>query len=69
HLGIEKHIWKAKEGIRSKRFTRGSQEVRNRAPCGRTVPSYVRPHVSLRASRDELCQHPRDRVFDVLFLM
>ncbi|MED6196268.1 hypothetical protein PIB30_045917 [Stylosanthes scabra] len=38
-LGIEKGIGKAKEGIRSKRFIRGSQEVRNRAPCGRTVPS------------------------------
>ncbi|MED6209111.1 hypothetical protein PIB30_051486, partial [Stylosanthes scabra] len=37
---IEKGIGKAKEGIRSKRFTRGSQEVRNRAPCDRTVPSY-----------------------------
>ncbi|MED6175082.1 hypothetical protein PIB30_075109 [Stylosanthes scabra] len=39
HLGIKKDIGKAKKGIRSKRITRGSQEVRNRAPCGRTVSS------------------------------
>ncbi|MED6165324.1 hypothetical protein PIB30_098493 [Stylosanthes scabra] len=38
-LGIEKYIGKAKEGIRSKRVTRGSQEVKNRAPYGRTVSS------------------------------
>ncbi|MED6175245.1 hypothetical protein PIB30_076578 [Stylosanthes scabra] len=38
-LGIEKGIEKAKEGIRSKRISRGRQQVRIRAPCGRTVPS------------------------------
>ncbi|MED6198044.1 hypothetical protein PIB30_062428 [Stylosanthes scabra] len=38
-FGIEKDIGKAKEGIRSKRITKGSQEVRSRAPCGCTVPS------------------------------
>ncbi|MED6152608.1 hypothetical protein PIB30_093652 [Stylosanthes scabra] len=38
-LGIEKDIGKANESIGSKGFTRGSQEVRNRAPCGRPVPS------------------------------
>ncbi|MED6213522.1 hypothetical protein PIB30_094193 [Stylosanthes scabra] len=38
-LGIEKDIGKAKEGIGSKRITRGSQKVRNRAPCGRTISS------------------------------
>ncbi|MED6139188.1 hypothetical protein PIB30_081567, partial [Stylosanthes scabra] len=40
-LGIEKGIEEAKENIRSKGITRGSHEVRNRAPCGRTVPSSV----------------------------
>ncbi|MED6184779.1 hypothetical protein PIB30_050773 [Stylosanthes scabra] len=38
-LGIEKDIGKAKEGIKSKKVTRGSQEVRNRALCGPTVSS------------------------------
>ncbi|MED6164741.1 hypothetical protein PIB30_093076 [Stylosanthes scabra] len=38
-FGVEKGIGKAKKGIGSKEFTRGSQEMRNRAPCGCTVPS------------------------------
>ncbi|MED6225936.1 hypothetical protein PIB30_098373 [Stylosanthes scabra] len=41
-LGIEKGIEKAKENIRSKGVTRGSQEVESRAPCGRMVHLCVR---------------------------
>ncbi|MED6199870.1 hypothetical protein PIB30_079886 [Stylosanthes scabra] len=40
-LGIEKGIENAKENIRKKGFTRGSQEVESRALCGHTVPSCV----------------------------
>ncbi|MED6112149.1 hypothetical protein PIB30_059058 [Stylosanthes scabra] len=53
-LGIEKGIERTKEDIRSKGFTRGSQEVENRAPHG----PLMRPRVSLGTFRKHFCPGP-----------